>query len=248
MMPNIGTKMREVYRASIDQLNKLVGDEDMVFAYHLLIYYLNCEYHYFPDYNHTKFNDLKCAKKQSSFKYLLKYVKDNKTKFTTQAEYFIFIKAQMEIIKLLESVNPIISPSLLIGEKAEKRYFVWRKKMAETKMVTKTITRKLDEKIIASAIEKSIQSLKDTLENEFTYENFQKNIKRVLLQIRAKQIDPIWCFCSEWVQELPEEIKKEIISISECERYKDYNVEDIKKIYNERFNGLLLINTQEVKS
>ena len=240
--------MREVYKASTKQLLKLSGDEDMIFAYHLLIYYLNCEYHYFPNYVHTKFNDLKPVTKQSAYKFLLKYVKDKRSVFTAPAEYFIFIKAQMEVIKLLEHEHPIIGPSFLIGEKAEKRYFVWRKKMEETKMVTKTITRKLDDKIISSALEKTIESLKDTLGNNFTYDNFYKNIRRIMLQIRAKQIDPIWCFCSDWIQKLPEEIKKEIISLTECEKYKDYNVDDIKKIYNEIFNVLLSINTQEVKS
>ncbi len=236
--------MREVYKASTDQLNRLSGDQDMFFAYHLLIYYLNCEYHYFPEYNHTKFNDLKPAENQSAFKYLLKYVKDKRPVFEKPAEFFIFIKAQLEIAKLLESKNPIIGPSLLIGEKAEKRYFVWRKKMEETKMVTRTITRKLDDKFIASALDKTVLSLKDTLGNEFTYENFHKNIRRILLQIRAKQIDPLWCFCSEWISNLPNEIKEEIVKLTECEKYKDYNVEDIKRIYNEKF--ALLVNKQEV--
>jgi hypothetical protein len=62
-----------------------------------------------------------------------------------------------------------------------------------------------------------------------------------LLQIRAKQIDPLWCFCSEWVQRLPEEIQKEIASLTEHEKYKDYNVDDIKKIYNEKFTPLVAI-------
>ena len=64
--------MKEIFRTSTDQLLKLSADADMSFAYRLLIYYLNCEYHYFPDYNHTKFNDLKPVKNQSAFKYLLK--------------------------------------------------------------------------------------------------------------------------------------------------------------------------------
>lgn len=230
--------MREIFKTSTDQLLNLSDDSDMVFAYHLLIYYLNSEYHYFPDYNHTKFNNLKPIKNQSAFKYLLKFVKDKKEIFKTPAEYFIFIKAQMEIIKILENKNPIINPSLLIGEKAEKRYFVWIKKMRENKMMTKTVTRKLEFKFISLAFDNTITSLKDTLGDNFTYENFYKNIRRILLQIRAKQIDPIWCFVSEWVSQLPDDIKNEIISLTECEKYKDYNVDDIKKIYNEKFNNL----------
>lgn len=230
--------MREIFKTSTDQLLNLSDDSDMVFAYHLLIYYLNSEYHYFPDYNHTKFNNLKPIKNQSAFKYLLKFVKDKKEIFKTPAEYFIFIKAQMEIIKILENKNPIINPSLLIGEKAEKRYFVWIKKMRENKMMTKTVTRKLESKFISLAFDNTITSLKDTLGDNFTYENFYKNIRRILLQIRAKQIDPIWCFVSEWVIQLPDDIKNEIISLTECEKYKDYNVDDIKKIYNEKFNNL----------
>lgn len=230
--------MREIFKTSTDQLLNLSDDSDMVFAYHLLIYYLNSEYHYFPDYNHTKFNNLKPIKNQSAFKYLLKFVKDKKEIFKTPAEYFIFIKAQMEIIKILENKNPIINPSLLIGEKAEKRYFVWIKKMRENKMTTKTVTRKLEFKFISLAFDNTITSLKDTLGDNFTYENFYKNIRRILLQIRAKQIDPIWCFVSEWVSQLPDDIKNEIISLTECEKYKDYNVDDIKKIYNEKFNNL----------
>ena len=229
--------MKEIFRTSTDQLLKLSADADMSFAYRLLIYYLNCEYHYFPNYNHTKFNDLKPVKNQSAFKYLLKFVKDKKDIFETSSEYFIFIKAQIEIAKLLEHQNPIIHPSLLIGEKAEKRYFVWKKKMENKKMITKTIERNLEEKFISSAFDKTISALKDTLGDNFTYENFLKNIRRILLQIRAKQIDPLWCFCSEWINQLPEEIKNEIVSLTECERYKDYNVDEIRRIYNDKFTA-----------
>lgn len=238
--------MKQIYRPSVEQLNRLTQDEDMIFAYHLLLYYLNCEYHYFPEYNHTKFNDLKPAKNQSSFKYLLKYVKDKRNVFKSSAEFFIFIKAQMEIIKLLETINPMVSPNMLIGPKAEKRYFVWIRKMKETKMVTKTINRNLEDHFIISAFDKTILNLRKTLEDDFSYENFHKNIKRILLQIRAKQIDSLWCFCSEWIASLPIEIKEEIIKITECEKYKDYNVDDIKRIYNEKFH--LLINKKEVNS
>ena len=66
------------------------------------------------------------------------------------------------------------------------------------------------------------------------------------MQIRAKQIDPLWCFCSEWVQKLPDELKQEIISLTEYEKYKDYNTDDIRRIYNEKFS--VLINKEEVKA
>ena len=105
-------------------------------------------------------------------------------------------------------------------------------------MITKTIERKLEDSFISSAFDMTISALKDTLGDNLTYDNFLKNIKRIMLQIRAKQIDPIWCFVSEWVSKLPDEIKNEIISLTECEKYKDYNVDDIKKIYSEKFDNI----------
>jgi hypothetical protein len=230
--------MREVFKPSTDQTFALSSDPDKLLAYNLLIYYLNCEYHYFPVYNHTKFNDLKPVEKQSAFKYLFKFVKDKKGIFETSSDYYLFIKAQLEIAKLLESKNPIVNPSLLVGDKAEKRYYVWKKKVESNKMITKTIVRKLEDKFISSAFDMTICALKDTLGDNFTYDGFLRNINRIMLQIRAKQIDPIWCFVSEWVKQLPDEIKNEIISLTECEKYKDYNVDDIKKIYDEKFGNL----------
>ena len=80
--------MRQVFKTSADQLFKLANDPEKVLAYKLLIYYLNCEYHYFPTYNHTQFNDLKNVEKQSAFKYVLKFVKDKKDVFENTAEFF----------------------------------------------------------------------------------------------------------------------------------------------------------------
>jgi hypothetical protein len=92
--------MREFYKASNEQMFKLSGEPDMLFAYHLTIYYLNCERFYFPDYKHTPFNDLKPVKKQAVFKHLLKLVKDRRAEFETSSNYFLFIKAQFEIAKI----------------------------------------------------------------------------------------------------------------------------------------------------
>lgn len=228
--------MREFFRPSTEQLFRLASDPDKLLAYNLLIYYLNCEYNYFPNYNHTRFNDLKKVENQSAFKYMLKFVKDKKSVFESVSEYFIFIKAQLEIAKILESKNPLIHPAILIGDKADKRYFVWKQKVANKKMVTKIGTKILDEKTINLAFDKTLEYLKSTLLNEMTFTNFNRNISRILLLIRCKQIDPLWCFCSKWISKLPEELKNEIYSITECKKYKDFNTEDINKKYLEKFS------------
>ena len=102
-------------------------------------------------------------------------------------------------------------------------------------MVTKIEEKILDEKTISLAFDKTLSFLKTTLGNNMTFESFNRNIKRILLQIRCKQLDPLWCFCSKWIEKLPDDIKQEIYSISECSKYKDFNKENIDKAYQEKF-------------
>jgi hypothetical protein len=37
------------------------------------------------------------------------------------------------------------------------------------------------------------------------------------------------------VKKLPEEIRDEIYNISECDKFKDFNTEEINKLYQEKF-------------
>lgn len=227
--------MREFYKASNEQMFKLSGEPDMLLAYHLTIYYLNCERFYFPDYKHTSFNDLKPVKNQSVFKHLLKLVKDRRTEFETSSSYFLFIKAQFEIFKILEKNNPYVYPGMLHGSKAMNRFYVWNKKIEEKRMVLKANDKTLDQSSMNVGLDKSLESLKRTLGDNLDYETFVKNIKRILLQVRCRELDPIWCFCSNWVKKLPEEIRDEIYNISECDKLKDFNVEELNKLYQEKF-------------
>ena len=81
----------------------------------------------FPEYFHPRMGKGD-PRKTSLFKYCYKLINDTQNKLDPK-EYNLYIKAQMDIFRALggDGVGPLVQPSCLVGEKAWKRWLVWKR-------------------------------------------------------------------------------------------------------------------------
>lgn len=93
-------------------------------------YKLSCLYNdfmkeMFPNYANYK-NPKGDPRKTSLFKYCFKLVRETSLK---DEELWMYIKAQFDIMKSIERNGflPLIQPNCLVGEKAWKRWLVWKR-------------------------------------------------------------------------------------------------------------------------
>jgi len=103
-------------------------DETESLAYQISLIWLKKSREYFPDYRHAtmKKGD---PRKSLVFKMCYKLVRE--TKGILQAtDYPLYIKAQLQVLKYINEgkAQPLIDPNCLVGEKAWKRWKVWKKK------------------------------------------------------------------------------------------------------------------------
>lgn len=95
-------------------------------------YKICCIYHElarrtFPNYRHYPKTN-KDPRKTTLFKYCYKLIKDTKGKLKS-SEWVFYVKAQMDVMKSLgrDGDIPLIQPACLVGEKAWRRWMLWKK-------------------------------------------------------------------------------------------------------------------------
>ena len=92
----------------------------------------------FPDYNHmrVKRGD---PRKSTLFRYCYKLIKETKG-LLADDEYKLYIKAQLDVLKTITDgqVNAMITPNVIVGEKAWKRWLVWKKRYDKKALASNT--------------------------------------------------------------------------------------------------------------
>jgi len=86
---------------------------------------------------HSKIPQLKNLRKSVLFRTILKLIKERQ--FKTIEEYEYFIKAQLTLFKKIQQqgLPVLVEPVILTGEPAERRWFYWKKLVAEANKLTK---------------------------------------------------------------------------------------------------------------
>lgn len=86
----------------------------------------------FPDQQHplhplTKSKD---PRKSLLFKFCYKLVRETRTLIADE-DYELYVRAQLEVLKVItigKNEKPLISPQILVGEKAWRRWMLWKRK------------------------------------------------------------------------------------------------------------------------
>lgn len=224
----------KIYSTNSTVIEKYCTTNILLLAYELCCFFMNCEYYYFPDMSHTKFNVMKDPKKQFLFKNVLKMIEKYKDKLST-SEFLGFIKAQFEIMKMNEKYDPLITPSMIHSLKAEYRYASWLQLIAQKQLEQKNTESKIDTKYIKYLMNLSKNNIMKIFGDSPKFSDYENNVKKLILMAKAKQITNVYCFSSIWIKKLDKSVVEEIYKYSDSKILDTTNTEDIIKIYKEYF-------------
>lgn len=122
----------------LENIVKYSMNENEAKAYKLLLLWNALLKQELPNYFHAKFNEKLDPRKNFAFKYTYKLVMETKG-LVNDEEYKDYITAQIRILKLLQDdkgIHALISPSCLTGDKAWKRWLLWKNRKQKNKNKT----------------------------------------------------------------------------------------------------------------
>jgi|688.fasta_scaffold66707_7 hypothetical protein len=98
-------------------------------AYKLILLYEELCQKEFPNERHIKVSKNKDPRKTTIFKYCYKLIRETNGIFK-EKDYYLYILAQLQILKLIKdgNIHALIGPQILVGDKAWKRWKIWKKK------------------------------------------------------------------------------------------------------------------------
>lgn len=129
-------------------------------AFRLALCWLDVSRRVFPDYRHATLNRGD-PRKSLVFKICYKLVRETKG-VLEESEYPLYVRAQLEVLKYISrnSGNPLIDPNCLVGERAWKRWRLWKKRYDSVV----TTGDSSDERSLAAGALKAIDGLEKTKE------------------------------------------------------------------------------------
>jgi hypothetical protein len=211
-------------------------NQDETLAYQLSCQWFELTRKILPNYCHPRIARKGDFRKSIVFKHMLKFVKENKDTLAG-FQFVLFIRAQLEIVHKLqkEGKRILVDPSLLHGDKSKARWAVWKKLVKEKRQTTKVAYAYIKSNVI-SEFELTLKTIKDLLKDDVSIENYIKESPNILRFVILKKISPLYVVCSLWVKRLPEQIKIDIIDLSNTENLKDFDLSEIHSIYKKYFD------------
>lgn len=182
-------------------------------AYRILTIWLERSRKMFPEYTHTRMKKGD-PRKSTLFKWCYKLARETKG-ILDEEEYDLYVRAQLEILRVISkhTAHPNIDIQCLVGEKAWKRWKLWKAKY-DTK--TKIIEGKLP-----TAPQTKVCFCLETTRNWFvrsfggmpSYEKFQEQItnKNLFRWITFGKVSPYYLILSPYIAKaFPEGIKEAV--------------------------------------
>jgi hypothetical protein len=195
-------------------------------AYYLCLVWLDLSRHYFPKYNHFKIKQGD-PRKSTLFKYCYTLIRNTWGKLP-ESDYYLYVKAQLVILKAIgekENVYVRVEPNCLVGQKAWKRWKVFKKKYdAKLKFIDVKI--ETPEDVVKESLVRSHAFLKKHLP-EFTFDKFQElNHNQIVLKwIILGQISQYYALACPFI--------KQFISEEELAKKLNYDLSVYKNSLNE---------------
>jgi hypothetical protein len=210
-------------------------NQDEILAYQLCCQWIELTRKILPNYCHPRVAKKGDIRKSIVFKHMLKFVKANKETLSG-FQFVLYMRAQLEIAHKLqkEGHRILVDPSLLHGDKAKARWAVWKKLIKEKRQTTKVAYAHLEANVV-SEFELTLRTIKDLLKEDVSLENYIKESPNILRFVILKKISPLYVFCSKWIQKLPDQIRTDIIDLSNIENLKDFDIKELSDMYNKYF-------------
>lgn len=202
-------------------------------AFKLVLLYEELCQKEFPNERHVKISKNKDPRKSTIFKYCYKLARETKGIFK-EKDYYLYILAQLQILKLIKegNVHALIEPQILVGEKAWKRWKIWKKKY--DKKISKI--KNSQELGILTSESKIKVELKSTLEflkknNCLSFNQFKNNIINIKRWIKVGKISPYYIVLSPIMTKLLNEIDDFEIAL-----YRPSITPNLEKYFKEEYD------------
>jgi len=190
---------------------------------------------YFPNYKHTK---LKRGDPKKSIIFKICYKLKRETNgLIEKDEYHLYIRSQLEILKVQSKNNPLvlIDPMCLVGEKAWKRWKLWKKKYDSK--IKAPLPTKIDKMVILKAIEgitRTKKFIEKNLGKKPSIEEYLKLRSSLINWINFGNISLYYVAVSPYMKKVftTEDIKKLNFDL---QFYHDCITEEVKKVFEDLF-------------
>jgi len=194
---------------------------------------------YFPDYNHTHkkgWNLKSNPKKSIVFKMCYKLQRETKG-LVEELEYPLYVRAQLEVLKIQSKNNPLvlIHPGCLVGDKAWKRWKLWKKKYdAKMKAPAGTQIDRLSYLKAKDGIIKTRKFIDSVLGKKPSFEDYNSNKVNLINWLNFGNISPYYAVISPYMQKIfkQEDYKRMNFDVS---LYFDCINDEVRSVFNQLF-------------
>ena len=214
-------------------------------AYKIFLFWHETLKKLFPDLNHGRMTKGD-PRKSNVFKYSYKLMRETQDKLQ-EDEYKLYVFAQLDILRRItinDSEKPLINVNCLTGEKAWKRWLLWKSKYEKLVKQRKT-TLKVSTGSFSISLEKVIHGLKST--SEFLRKNIKENYSLEDFKVRIEngdfrrwillhKISPYYLLLSNFYSQFHKKIDLKKLNI-ELDVYKVSINDNTQKIYEELFKN-----------
>jgi hypothetical protein len=160
----------------------------------------------FPNYQHSRLRKSGDPRKSLLFKYCYKLVQETKG-LIPDHEYRLYVLAQLHILKYVATTKEhgLIDPIILVGDKAWKRWKIWKKKYDQK--YRENITTSVDQQVTASSsiVSNELKRTKKFLIEKFktipTFEHVKKSIQdlSMIRWVSLGRVSPYYVLLSPFV-------------------------------------------------
>jgi len=189
----------------LEAIEKYNMDEMEANACRLAVMWLDQSRKTFPDYRHSKMRKGD-PRKSLIFKICYKLARESNG-IIEKNEYSLYIRAQLDVLKYVNEgkLTPLIDPNCLVGEKAWRRWNLWKKRYDSFKNKPKdAVVTGIGYQKALEGIEKTKEFLVKTFGINLTFDKFKESYinNNIFRWINLGKISPYYLAMSPFIKKL----------------------------------------------
>ena len=173
-------------------------------AYKISLLWMERSRRLFPDYRHAtmKKGD---PRKSLMFKICYKLARETQGVLDDE-EYPLYVRAQLEVLKHVngDRADPLIDPNCLVGEKAWKRWKLWKRKYDSRARSAEPVATNIGIAKAMDGLEKTHEFLTKTFSSDLSFDRFKEAYinKNIFRWINLNKISPYYICISTFIKRL----------------------------------------------